>query len=79
MRIGPQGRLVIPAEVRRRLGIQTGDELSLRVDGEHIVLERRSAAVARARGMFRHLATDAGVAEELIAGRRAEARGEDPT
>lgn len=78
VKIGPQGRLVVPAGVRRQLGIEAGDELSLHVDGESIVLEPRVAAVARARGMYRHLATDVSVADDLIAARREEARREGP-
>jgi AbrB family looped-hinge helix DNA binding protein len=75
--IGPQGRLVVPVGVRRRLGIEAGDELSLRVDGGRIVLEPRAAAVARVRGMYRHLATQTSVVEELRAARRQDARREE--
>ena len=34
------GRIVIPAELRRALGIAEGDRLSLSLDGERIVLEK---------------------------------------
>ena len=75
--VGPQGRLVIPAAVRRRLQIEPGEELTLTVDRSRLVLEPRSAAVERVRGSLRHLATDKSVVDELIAERREEARREE--
>ena len=72
--VGPQGRVVIPAAVRRRLQISPGDELSLTIHDDRLVLEPPRTAARRARGMFKHLATDVSVVDELIAERRAEAR-----
>ena len=38
-KIGPSGRLVIPAEYRRALGVDVGDEVVLHLeDGENPVL-----------------------------------------
>ena len=34
------GRIVIPAELRRSLGIAEGDRLTLSLEGERIVLEK---------------------------------------
>ena len=76
VKLGPQGRLVIPAAVRRRLGLAPGDEMALRVDDERLVLEPRAAAAARAQGMFKDLSTEASVVDELIEERRSEARRE---
>jgi hypothetical protein len=39
--------------------------------------ERRSAAIERTSGMFGHLAPGVGLADELIADRRAEVRAEE--
>lgn len=75
--LGRQGRIVIPAATRRRLGIDAGDELNLIEENGHVVLETRAAAAARAQGMSKHLATDVSVVDELIAERREEARRED--
>ena len=75
--VGSRGRVVIPANVRRDLGIETGDQLNLTVDDNRLVLESRRAAARRLRGMFRHLATDVSVVDELIAERREEARREE--
>jgi AbrB family looped-hinge helix DNA binding protein len=76
VRLGPQGRLVIPASIRRRLGLAPGDEMTLRVEDESLVLEPRAAAAARAQGMFKDLSTEASVVDELIEERRSEARRE---
>jgi AbrB family transcriptional regulator, transcriptional pleiotropic regulator of transition state genes len=39
-RIDDLGRIVLPAETRRLLGISRGDELSISVDGRKIILEK---------------------------------------
>ena len=74
--MGNQGRIVLPAKLRERLGIAPGDELALELDGDRLVLEPRAAAARRARGMFGHLATEVSVADELVSERRQEARRE---
>lgn len=76
VRIGRQGRLVIPAGIRRRLGFKPGDTLLLRVQGESLVLERREAVLARIEGWFDDVPRDVSLAEELLAERRAEAEME---
>ena len=40
LRLGKQGRLVIPAEVRAALGLSPGDLLHLHLSGQHLVLAR---------------------------------------
>lgn len=75
--LGPQGRLVVPASVRRGLGLERGDQLSPAVTEGRMVLEPRSAAGARTRGLFKHLAGESSVVDELIAERREAARRED--
>ena len=39
-RVDDLGRIVIPMELRRTLGIHVKDPISISVDGERIVLER---------------------------------------
>lgn len=75
--VGRQGRLVIPSRVRRALHIAEGDRLSLSVDGDRLVLVPQRAEVEQVRGMFKHLATDVSVVDELLAERREEARREN--
>jgi AbrB family looped-hinge helix DNA binding protein len=65
---------VIPAGIRRELGIEEGSELVALVEGEAVLLVPRSAIKTRLRSIF---ATTAGsMRDELIAERRAEAANE---
>jgi len=38
--LGPQGRLVIPAPLRRFLGFESGDSLIARMENGRLVLEK---------------------------------------
>ena len=38
VRLGSRGRILIPAEVRRAMGLKEGSVLILRVEGESIIL-----------------------------------------
>jgi AbrB family looped-hinge helix DNA binding protein len=80
--IGRAGRLVLPADVRRALHVQAGDEMVLSLEPEGmpgaIRLETVQAAIERAQRIVAQMATaGAGEAsEELIRERRAAAEGE---
>ena len=76
-RLGDQGRLVIPAPAREALGMEPGDVLSVRVEADHLVVERRAAILARLRKQFAALPDGASLIDELIAERREEARREE--
>ena len=73
--VGPQGRLVIPAPLRRELGITPGSVLAARVEDGHLILEPRDAVLARIRSRFKP-ADGVSLARELIRERREEARRE---
>lgn len=73
VQIGAQGRLVIPATLRKALGLEPGDRLIVRQEGETLVLERRGAIAKRLQGRFRHIPKAVNLSDELIAERRAEA------
>lgn len=75
--VGRKGRVVVPAAIRHELGIDEGSELMARVEGEGVVLEPRSAAVARLQALVGTVVPDGvSLADELIAERRAEDRRE---
>ena len=76
IRVGPQGRLVIPAPLRRTLGIDPGDTLVIRLEDNRLVLEKRETILARLRDRFRRVPPDVSLADELIRERREEARRE---
>jgi AbrB family looped-hinge helix DNA binding protein len=69
--VGPKGRIVIPAGIRRTLGIEEGSELVAIIEGEAVVLVPRSAIKSRLRSIFADLGVS--MRDELIAERRAEA------
>ena len=77
-RLGHQGRLVIPASARHALGLHAGDLLSVRVETDHLVLERHATVLARLRERFAAVPDTVSLADELISERREEARREQP-
>ncbi len=77
VRIGPQGRLVIPAPIRKALDLQPGDMLTARVEEERLVLEKREHILARLKVRFGKVPRGVSLVEELIAERRAEFKREE--
>lgn len=77
--MGDRGRLVLPAQIRARLGLRTGDRfiLTVEADGSIRLVNLREQA-QRARGLFAHLAPDRRLADELIQERRQVAEREGP-
>ncbi len=72
-RIGPGGRIVIPAQYRQTIGANVGDEviLVLERDGVRILTPRQ--AVKRAQELVRrYVRGDRSLADELIEERRRE-------
>lgn len=76
--MGAGGRLVIPAHVRRRLGLEPGAAVVVSETPEgDLTLSTPKAGLRRARALVRrYVPADARLADELIQDRRAEARGE---
>jgi AbrB family looped-hinge helix DNA binding protein len=72
--VGPKGRVVIPAEIRRQLRLEEGSELVALLEGDGVLLLPRDAVKRRLRGMFAGVETR--MAEELIRDRRAAAAKE---
>jgi antitoxin PrlF len=74
VRLGPQGRLVVPVELRRDLGLEEGTQLAIRSDGHRLILEQRSELLRRLRRRFADV--DSSTADELVSDRQEEARRE---
>jgi AbrB family looped-hinge helix DNA binding protein len=74
--VGPQGRLVVPASLRRRLGNEPGDVLIASARQDRLVLERRDAVLARVRQRLLAVPADVSMVDELIAERREEVKSE---
>jgi AbrB family looped-hinge helix DNA binding protein len=76
-RLGENGRVVIPTEFRKQLGLKAGDPLIVRLDEDGIRIESRQAAVRAAQRMVReHVPEGELLTERLFEMRRAETRGE---
>jgi AbrB family looped-hinge helix DNA binding protein len=76
VRIGPQGRIVVPAELRRELGLGEGTEMAIRADGRRLILEPRAEVLRRLRRTFAKVPDGVSLADELAADRQEEARRE---
>lgn len=76
VRVGPQGRIVVPATLRRHLGIEAGDVLVARADDGRLVLEPRDAILAQIQRLFDHVPPEVSLVDELLAERREEAARE---
>jgi AbrB family looped-hinge helix DNA binding protein len=75
--MGKSGRLVVPAKVRRRLGIEDGDEVILRLDEEGLHISTPAQALALAQAYVKSLAVEGrDLTGELLAERRREAAEE---
>jgi len=76
-RIGQNGRIVIPAEMRHALGLKAGDEVVMRLEAGEIRLVALRDSVRQARELFRqHVPEGVPVVDNFIASRRQEAAGE---
>ena len=76
VRVGPQGRLVIPASLRRELGIVIGEKLIARAKDGQLVLERPEMVVERLKSTFDNLPAGVSLVDELVAERKEEASRE---
>ena len=75
VQFGAQGRVVVPAPIRKALGFRPGDTLVARVEDDHLVIEKPESVERRIRARFRKF-TGRSLADELVAERREEARRE---
>jgi AbrB family looped-hinge helix DNA binding protein len=77
IRVGPQGRVVIPAALRRELAIEPGETLMAHVESQRLVLESREQILERLRAELRPAVPKGrSMVDELIAERREAARRE---
>lgn len=72
--VGAKGRVVIPAGIRRELGIEEGTRLAILVDEGAVVLVPRERVRSRLRALFAGMPTS--MSGELLEERAAEARAE---
>ncbi len=72
-KLGEGGRIVIPAEYRKALGLRVGDEVILRLEGKELRIFTLNQAIRRAQELVnRYIPKERSLADELIAERRLE-------
>lgn len=72
-KLGEGGRLVIPAEYRKALGVETGDELVLILEDKTMRVLTPREAIKKAQAMVRsYIPEGRSLSDELIAERRRE-------
>jgi AbrB family looped-hinge helix DNA binding protein len=77
IRLGPDGRVVIPAAFRDVLGLQEGDVLFARLENGEIHLLTSAAAMRRAQAIVRQFVPEGvSLVDELIEERRKEVERE---
>ena len=77
VRIIEGGKLVIPAAMRRELGINAGDTVMVDIDHGELRVRSINKALENARAILRRYVPEGvSLSEELIADRRAEAERE---
>jgi AbrB family looped-hinge helix DNA binding protein len=52
-KLGQSGRIVIPAEYRRKLGLKSGDEIIMHLDEAGLHIYTPAQAIARAQALVR--------------------------
>ena len=71
------GRIIVPANYRKAMGIAKGDTVLLELHGDELRVRPARSALKRLQERLRAYAPAEGsVVDELIADRRAEAAGE---
>jgi AbrB family looped-hinge helix DNA binding protein len=77
LHIAANGRVVIPSDLREKLGVRGGGKMIARLVDGALVLEPRDVAIRRARRLVaKYVPKDTNLIGELIAERRAEAQRE---
>lgn len=76
-RVNENGRIVIPADFRKSLGLAPGDVVVMSLENGALRIESQAAKVRKIQEEFKPFAAGKSLAsEELIAERREEARRE---
>lgn len=72
----PDGRVLVPAGLRREFGADPDETLVARVEDGRLVIERQADVIRRLQDRFAHVSTEVSLVDELLEERRAEVRRE---
>ena len=76
-RVNENGRVVIPAAFRKALGIEVGDEVVLRLQGDELRITTQQRRIQRAQRRARqYVKPGTSLVRELLAERREAAKNE---
>ena len=71
------GRIVIPAEMRKQLGIEIGEDVNLTLEDDSVKISTSKLALRRIQEMARKVVPESvSVVDELIADRHKEAEND---
>ena len=77
-RVGAGGRIVIPAQIRRELGMEEGEPVVMRVENGELRIWTIDEGIRRAQAIAsKYVVPGKSMADELIAERRAEVAREE--
>ncbi len=77
-KLGPGGRVVIPAAFRKAMGLAEGDEVLMRCEDGEVTLYTQAEAVRRAQALVeRYLKDGESMVDDLLQGRRRQVEGEE--
>jgi AbrB family looped-hinge helix DNA binding protein len=77
LKLSENGRVVIPAQVRKALGVEAGDEIILQRDHDAFRITTQQQRIAAARkNIRRYIKPGTRLVDELIAERREAAKRE---
>ncbi len=73
VKMGQGGRIVLPAQIRKALGVKTGDDLILSLTDGEVRVFTREQGIRRAQELVRrYFPEERSLSEELIRERRAD-------
>ena len=71
--VSPGGRIVIPVEIRRKMGIDTGDQVILSYRDGELHISTRKQRLQQAKALVKASSVADSLAEQLVQERKAEA------
>jgi len=76
-RVNENGRVVIPSSFRKALGIEVGDEVVLRIEGDELRITTQQRRIQRAQSRARqYVKPGSSLVDELLAERHKAAKRE---